>query len=113
MATKKAEIEYLATGRRKTAIAREIYCSILLDREANSPVLVLSAEGGMEIEEIAEKHPEKLLKMHPPVGHDLWSFQVLRAVKINTGVLIAAARHCANTSSPESPGKPKSRIIKS
>ena len=63
----------------KTAIAREIYCSILLDREANNPVLVLSAEGGMEIEEIAETHPEKLLKMHPPVGHDLWSFQVLRA----------------------------------
>jgi succinyl-CoA synthetase beta subunit len=63
----------------KTAIAREIYCSILLDREANAPVLVLSAEGGMEIEEIAETHPEKLLKMHPPVGHDLWSFQVLRA----------------------------------
>jgi len=63
----------------KTAIAREIYCSILLDREANAPVLVLSAEGGMEIEEIAETHPEKILKMHPPVGHDLWSFQVLRA----------------------------------
>jgi succinyl-CoA synthetase beta subunit len=63
----------------KTAIAREIYCSILLDREANTPVLVLSAEGGMEIEEIAETQPEKILKMHPPVGHDLWSFQVLRA----------------------------------
>ncbi|HQF53678.1 MAG TPA: ADP-forming succinate--CoA ligase subunit beta [Fibrobacteria bacterium] len=63
----------------KTAIAREIYCSILLDREANAPVLVLSAEGGMEIEEIAETQPEKILKMHPPVGHDLWSFQVLRA----------------------------------
>ena len=63
----------------KTAIAREIYCSILLDREANTPVLVLSAEGGMEIEEIAETQPEKILKMHPPVGHDLWNFQVLRA----------------------------------
>jgi succinyl-CoA synthetase beta subunit len=64
----------------KTAIAREIYCSILLDREANNPVLVLSSEGGMEIEEIAETHPEKLLKMHPPVGHDIWGFQALRAV---------------------------------
>ena len=63
----------------KTAIAREIYCSILLDREANNPVLVLSAEGGMEIEEIAETHPEKLLKMHPLVGHDLWAFQIVRA----------------------------------
>ena len=64
----------------KTAIARELYCAILLDREANNPVLILSAEGGMEIEELAETHPEKLLRLHLPIGHDMWEFQANQAI---------------------------------
>ncbi|MEN9354028.1 MAG: hypothetical protein RL318_1353 [Fibrobacterota bacterium] len=64
----------------KTAIARELYCAFLLDREANTPVVIFCAEGGMEIEDLAENQPEKLLRMHPPVGHDLWDFQINRAL---------------------------------
>jgi succinyl-CoA synthetase beta subunit len=64
----------------KCTIARELYCAILLDREANNPVLILSAEGGMEIEDLAENHPEKLLRMHLPIGHELWAFQANQAL---------------------------------
>src|SRR5690606_25525154 len=34
------------------------------DRTAKMPLLLLSTEGGMDIEEVAEKHPEKLARMH-------------------------------------------------
>src|SRR5512142_2544229 len=41
-------------------IAREFYLSITLDRSASRYVLIASAEGGMEIEEVASKTPEKI-----------------------------------------------------
>lgn len=34
-------------------IARELYLGIVVDREAGGPVLIMSSEGGMEIEEVA------------------------------------------------------------
>ena len=43
-------------------IAKELYVSILMDRAASLPVLIVSSEGGMDIEEIAAKHPDKILK---------------------------------------------------
>jgi succinyl-CoA synthetase beta subunit len=45
-------------------IAKEIYVSILMDRKAGKPLIIASAEGGMEIEELAHKSPEKILKVH-------------------------------------------------
>lgn len=45
-------------------IAREMYLSMILDR-ANSKVLIMaSQDGGMDIEEVAEKTPERILKLH-------------------------------------------------
>ncbi len=43
-------------------IARELYLAILVDRAVDGPVIIASSEGGMEIEEVAEKHPEKIFK---------------------------------------------------
>src|SRR5438270_3439603 len=43
-------------------IAREIYVGIVLDRERGAPVMMASAEGGVEIEEVAARSPEKILK---------------------------------------------------
>ena len=43
-------------------IARELYLGIVVDREAGGPVLIMSTEGGVEIEEVAQHHPEKILK---------------------------------------------------
>ncbi|XP_002157521.3 succinate--CoA ligase [GDP-forming] subunit beta, mitochondrial isoform X1 [Hydra vulgaris] len=43
-------------------ITRETYIAILMDREANGSVIVASPEGGVDIEEVAEKNPSKILK---------------------------------------------------
>ncbi|OGA30112.1 MAG: succinate--CoA ligase subunit beta [Betaproteobacteria bacterium RIFCSPLOWO2_12_61_14] len=43
-------------------IARELYISLTVDRETERVALVASSEGGMEIEEVAEHSPEKILK---------------------------------------------------
>ena len=49
---------------------RELYLSLLLDRAAGKPVLMASAAGGMDIEEVAAKTPEKIVKVYiePGVG---------------------------------------------
>ena len=44
-------------------IARELYFSLLVDRETGRITLVASTEGGMEIEEVAANHPEKILRV--------------------------------------------------
>lgn len=56
-------------------IAREIYFAILLDRATAAPIIVASTEGGVEIEKVAEKSPEKILreKIDPLAG--LQAFQ--------------------------------------
>src|SRR4030095_11652140 len=51
-------------------IAKEYYLGITIDRGRNTATLIASAEGGVEIEEVAKKSPEKVLKepMHPLLG---------------------------------------------
>jgi succinyl-CoA synthetase beta subunit len=51
-------------------IARELYLACLTDRAVERVTFIASTEGGMEIEEVAEKHPEKILKVivEPSVG---------------------------------------------
>ena len=43
-------------------IDRELYLSIVIDRASASPVVIASAAGGMDIEEVAATHPEKILR---------------------------------------------------
>ena len=59
-------------------IAREVYVAILMDRAAEAPVVVASTEGGVEIERVAEEHPEKIIRepVHPLLG--LQPFQALK-----------------------------------
>ncbi|HUT49506.1 MAG TPA: ADP-forming succinate--CoA ligase subunit beta [Alphaproteobacteria bacterium] len=51
-------------------IARELYLSLLVDRGSSRVTIMASTEGGMEIEEVAAKHPEKIVKVaiDPAVG---------------------------------------------
>ncbi len=51
-------------------IQRELYISIVLDRASSKNVIMASTEGGMDIEVVAEKSPEKILKVvvDPAVG---------------------------------------------
>ena len=46
-----------------TAIKKELYVSLLVDRASSRVTFVASTEGGMDIEEVADKHPEKILKL--------------------------------------------------
>jgi succinyl-CoA synthetase beta subunit len=45
-------------------IAKEYYLGIVLDRQASMPVVMASAEGGMDIETLAKERPESLIKFH-------------------------------------------------
>ena len=54
-------------------ILEEYYISFTLDRSAKSYLMMLSAKGGMDIEEVAEKNPDDLIMLHisPSKGLDL------------------------------------------
>lgn len=53
-----------------TDIKQEIYLSFLVDRDSEQHMVIASSEGGMEIEEVAEKTPEKVIteRINPVVG---------------------------------------------
>jgi succinyl-CoA synthetase beta subunit len=61
-------------------IKREFYLAVLLDRAIGRPLVMASTEGGMDIEEVAAKTPEKILKewIDPAVG--LMPFQARQLV---------------------------------
>jgi len=51
-------------------IIKELYLAVLLDRNTSRPIVMASTEGGMDIEEVAEKTPEKIVKetVDPAMG---------------------------------------------
>src|ERR1039457_6330059 len=69
-------------------VERELYLGIVLDRVQGKPVFMASAAGGMEIEEVAAKTPELLLKQTIEPGFGLSAFQ---ARKLAFGIGIPAA----------------------
>ena len=60
-------------------IDREFYVGITLDRSTSRNVLMISTEGGMEIEKVAEETPEKLLKIQVDPLYGLQGFQAREA----------------------------------
>ncbi len=52
-------------------IAKELYLSLLIDRDSGRPLFIASTEGGMEIEEVAAKTPEKIIQeaVDPAAGY--------------------------------------------
>jgi succinyl-CoA synthetase beta subunit len=81
-------------------MTRELYLSILLDRASGKPVMMASAAGGMDIEEVAAKTPEQIVKVYIEPGVGLAAFearqlgfaiglngpQVAKAVKLMTAL---------------------------
>jgi succinyl-CoA synthetase beta subunit len=57
-------------------IDREIYFAMLVDREARKVAVIASPAGGMDIEEVAEKEPEKMLTLHVDPLLGLAGFQI-------------------------------------
>ena len=64
-------------------VRHEYYLAILMDRAACCPVIVASTEGGMDIEEVAEKDPGKILREHV---HPLMGLQPYEVRKITVGL---------------------------
>lgn len=61
--------------------AREFYVGATIDRDKAAATLILSQEGGVEIEEVAAHHPEKILKQPLGPGGKLRGYQLLRMIK--------------------------------
>ena len=80
-------------------IEREIYLGAVLDRSAKGITLMTSAEGGVDIEEVAASTPEKILKVTANRQQGLWDYQAreiafglgLNASQVREYVAIAAA----------------------
>ncbi|MEM4296912.1 MAG: ADP-forming succinate--CoA ligase subunit beta [Nitrososphaerota archaeon] len=72
-------------------IARELYLSLVIERHSRSVVLMVSAEGGVEIEEMARLSPEKILRIRVDPLRGLAPYQV-RRVLLFTALEDTAAR---------------------
>jgi len=80
-------------------IKKELYLAVIVDREVGLPVVIFSSEGGMDIEEVAEKHPEKIAREHfdPFLG-----LQPFQARKLARAIgLDAAAQRAAEAFLPK------------
>lgn len=60
-------------------IKDEYYVGCVIDREHARPALILSPEGGVEIEEVAEKHPERILTLPIGLRGELRGYHLRRA----------------------------------
>jgi len=70
-AGKKVQRVYVEAG---CDIARELYLGLLVDRAVGRVAIMASTEGGMEIEEVAARHPEKILRTHVDPASGLQPF---------------------------------------
>jgi len=82
---------------------RELYLSLLLDRAAGKPVMMASAAGGMDIEEVAAKTPEQIVKVYIEPGVGMVPFEArhlgfaigLDGTQVNRFVKLASALYGA------------------
>ena len=76
-----------------SVIKREFYVAVLLDRAVSRPVVMASTEGGMDIEEVAARTPEKIIRetIDPAVGMMPYQARKLAAALGCKGELISAA----------------------
>jgi succinyl-CoA synthetase beta subunit len=80
-------------------MTHELYLSIVLDRAAGKPAMMASAAGGMDIEEVAAKTPEKIVRIHIEPGVGLVPFEArqlgfgigLDGPQVNKFVKVASA----------------------
>jgi succinyl-CoA synthetase beta subunit len=80
-------------------IQREVYFAILMDRESGLPVVVVSTEGGVDIETVAEKSPDKIYreKVHPLLGMQPYTaLKLARQLEFSGDQLKAAAKLIMN-----------------
>ena len=79
----------------KMKLVNEMYFAILLDRASAGPMIIACSEGGTSIEDLAESHPEKIIKMKVDVNRGLTTDQALelaRGLKVSGSADDAAAQ---------------------
>ena len=77
------------------SIVSEFYLAVLLDRETSQPLIMASTEGGMDIEEVAEKSPEKIVKLQVDPSMGLMAHQARRIaaeLQLPSGLIGQAAK---------------------
>lgn len=62
-------------------IKREFYCAMVLDRSVQTVCLIVSSEGGVSIEEVADRTPEKIFKTVIDPLNGILSFQIMAVLK--------------------------------
>ena len=80
-------------------VARELYLSVLVDGASHLPVIIASEAGGMEIEEVAQSTPEKILKSYidPAIGFQSFQGRKLAyGMNLDGGNIGEATRLMAN-----------------
>ncbi len=65
---------------RTLEIAQEFYLSVLLDRDEQKLVVMISAQGGMDIEEVAKTNPTAIVKLHVDPAWGLCDFEIRSAM---------------------------------
>eukprot|EP00963_Diacronema_lutheri_P007986 scaffold684_cov345-Pavlova_lutheri.AAC.65 len=65
---------------RKMQLVNEMYFAMLLDRSMGGPVAIACSEGGTSIEELAEKHPDKIVKVPIDINQGITSEETARIV---------------------------------
>ncbi len=64
----------------KAAVAKEYYLGVTFDAVAKLPVMIISDMGGIDIEEVAETHPDHIAKVHLSTLHPFSDFRAKEAV---------------------------------
>ena len=85
---------YVESG---SEIARELYLSLTLNRERGRIAVIASAAGGMDIEEVAHKTPEKILSVNGASGRRAAALPV-RAARLRPGAQGQADRRSSSRS---------------
>jgi succinyl-CoA synthetase beta subunit len=70
---------------RASEIAAEHYASVILDRSEKKLLVILTRMGGMDVEEVAEQHPEALVRRHLEPGDEL-TRDAARQIAIDAGI---------------------------
>jgi succinyl-CoA synthetase beta subunit len=81
----KGEIAKRIWIEQRVDIAKELYLSITVDRQSKRPIIIASAMGGMDIEEVAKTHPDAIAKYRIDPATGYWPF-VGRCVAAEAGI---------------------------
>lgn len=66
---------------KKMSLAREFYFAIMMDRASGGPIIIACSEGGTSIEDLAEKYPEKIIKVPVDLREGLTDAKAMEVVE--------------------------------